>query len=340
MRINMIAHGQNVKGQGVGSAYFELVKLLETHAADQIQLSFNHAKNCDFNHIHTIHPYCYYQMSMSKLPSCMHVHFLPETVEGSIKIPKFAQGVFYDYFMKMYRSANELIVVNPIFIEPLTRYDIDPEHITYIPNVVATKDFYPIDRSKLEATYALYDIDPDVFTAISVGQVQTRKGVIDFIEIAKQMPDIQFVWAGGFSFGKITDGYEALKQAIETAPNNVKFVGIVEREQMNALYNICDVFLSTSYNELFPMAILEAINAGLPLIIRNLDLYQQIYFADYLRADTLEEYQKHLNTLKTSKTAYLSAQAVSQKIATDYSETQVLQQWLNYYHGFMERWVK
>ena len=43
---------------------------------------------------------------------------------------------------------------------------------------------------------------------MGAGQVQTRKGVMDFVEVAKKMPDVKFVWAGGFSFGAITDGHE------------------------------------------------------------------------------------------------------------------------------------
>ncbi|WP_367301730.1 hypothetical protein [Listeria fleischmannii] len=57
-----------------------------------------------------------------------------------------------------------------------------------------------------------YQIPLDKFVVLGVGQVQHRKGVLDFIEVAKSLPDIQFVWAGGFSFGKITSGYEELKK--------------------------------------------------------------------------------------------------------------------------------
>ena len=55
---------------------------------------------------------------------------------------------------------------------------------------------------------------------LGAGQVQTRKGVLDFVNVAKQMPDVQFVWAGGFSFGRITDGYEELKKLQENPPEN------------------------------------------------------------------------------------------------------------------------
>lgn len=336
----MISQGEEVKGQGVGAAYYELMKLLKTKLADQFEVAYNNAKGSLINHVHTIHPLCYLRMKLSKHPSCMHVHFLPETVEGSIKLPKFIQKLFYRYIIRFYRSAQELIVVNPIFIEPLMTYGIKRENITYIPNVVSTKDFYPKEIKEPIGLFAQHDLSPEKFTVVSVGQVQTRKGVLDFIEIAKQMPDVQFIWAGGFSFGKITDGYETLKTIIENPPANVRFVGIVEREEMNELYNAVDVFLTTSYNELFPVSILEAINVGLPLVIRDLDLYEKIYFTDYLRANTNEEFITHIRNLKDNPTVMEQAKAASAKIASDYSEDNVAKLWQEYYTKFAKRWTK
>ncbi|OFK59579.1 hypothetical protein HMPREF2811_04380 [Globicatella sp. HMSC072A10] len=336
----MISKGEEVKGQGVGSAYFELIKLIELKLSDKIKLTYNNAKEADFNHIHTIHPKCFWQMKTSKKPSCMHVHFLPETVEGSIKLPKIVQSFFYHYFIHFYKTAEELIVVNPIFIEPLKQYGIDKERITYIPNVVATKDFYPKQINEPSELFKKHHLSLDKFTVISVGQVQTRKGVLDFIEIAKQLPEVQFIWAGGFSFGKITDGYDQLTAVIKNPPSNVKFVGIVDREQMNELYNACDLLLTTSYNELFPVSILEAVNSGLPILVRDLDLYEKIYFTDYLRANNNEAFVDYIKELMTSPETMAKAKASSNKIATDYSEENVAQLWDDYYTRFYQRWVK
>ena len=38
---------------------------------------------------------------------------------------------------------------------------------------------------------------------------------MDFFALAKRMPDVEFIWAGGFSFGKISDGYEEIKKEME-----------------------------------------------------------------------------------------------------------------------------
>ncbi|MDK6239857.1 glycosyltransferase, partial [Klebsiella pneumoniae] len=76
--------------------------------------------------------------------------------------------------------------------------------------------------------------------------------------LAEANPDIQFIWAGGFSFGKITDGYEHYRNLVENPPKNLIFTGIVKREELVNYLNIADLFLLPSFDELFPMSVLEA----------------------------------------------------------------------------------
>ena len=42
------------------------------------------------------------------------------------------------------------------------------------------------------------NLDKDKFVILGIGQVQERKGVKDFIKLAGQNPQIQFIWAGAF----------------------------------------------------------------------------------------------------------------------------------------------
>lgn len=338
LKVNMISSGENVKGQGVGAAYKEIVRLLETRAKDEISLSFNDDKGCQLNHVHTVHPKCFTLMKLSKLPSCMHVHFLPETLEGSIQLPKIAESVYHKYVLTMYRSADELVVVNPIFIDPLTKYGIDREKITYIPNVVSTDQFYPEAEEELAPSAEMYGIKKDRFNVIGVGQVQTRKGVLDFAEIARRLPDMEFYWAGGFSFGIITDGYKELSELMDNPPKNLHFLGIVDRSNMNDLYNLCDCLLMTSYNELFPMAILEGVNAGIPLLLRDLDLYKMIYFSDYPRAYDNDRFMEQLIRLRDDSNYYKEAKQASFDIADYYSEERIVRLWVDYYKRIIEKY--
>ena len=166
-----------------------------------------------------------------------------------------------------------------------------------------------------------------------------RKGVLDFIEVAKQLPDIQFVWCGGFSFGKITDGYEELKKVVENPPANVKFLGIIPREEMNDLYNISDVLFMPSYNELFPMAILEAVNLHVPLVLRDLDLYRDILFEKYERANDNTGFVQAIKRLYEEPQVYEAKALQSKEISEYYCKENVLKIWREFYSGIYKRFV-
>lgn len=59
IRINMFSQADSVKGQGVGSAYNELIKLLRTHLVDEFYVTINKYGNSDLTHYHTINPTYY-----------------------------------------------------------------------------------------------------------------------------------------------------------------------------------------------------------------------------------------------------------------------------------------
>ena len=166
---------------------------------------------------------------------------------------------------------------------------------------------------------------------LGVGQIQTRKGVIDFIDIARKMPDVQFVWAGGFSFGGITDGYKELKNQMETAPKNILFTGIVDRDLMNDIYNVSDVLFMPSYNELFPMSILEAMNTSTPVLLRDLELYEDILFDYYLKEHDNKGFMKAIQKLKNDSDYYEQAKQKAIRGHKFYSRESVLGMWKSFY---------
>lgn len=329
--INMLSSADKVAGQGVGSAYLEQVNLVREGAPELFDIYINSRKKCDIVHVHTVDLWNYFRMK--KGVSVCYVHFLPDTLDGSIKLPKFAFNVFKKYVTKFYNKADHLVVVNPIFIDDLVKFGIDRSKITYIPNYVSREKFYKKDASDIRKKYNISD---DAFVVLGVGQVQTRKGVMDFIDVANKMPDTTFVWCGGFSFGRITDGYEELKKIYENPPKNVIFTGIVPREEMNDMYNMADVLFMPSYNELFPMSILEAINSSKPLLLRDLDLYRDILFEKYLKGTNNDEFVSKLNDLKNDKELYDKYSKLSNEISEFYSKEHVLEIWKEFYQSIVK----
>ena len=70
----------------------------------------------------------------------------------------------------MYRKADEIVVVNPVFKKPLIDLGIKEDKITYIPNYVSKDDFYPLSQEVIDKRKEKYgiewkspvDMNPDV----------------------------------------------------------------------------------------------------------------------------------------------------------------------------------
>ena len=228
-----------------------------------------------------------------------------------------------------------LVTVNPNFIPKLEAYNIDRKKITYIPNFVSAEKFYNLSIEEKQIAKKKFKIARDVFVVLGVGQIQTRKGVIDFINIAKKLPEIQFVWAGGFSFGNITDVYKELKNQIDNAPKNILFTGIVERDFMNDIYNVSDVLFMPSYNELFPMSILEAMNTHTPILLRDLELYEDILFDYYLKEHSNEGFISTIQKLENDLEYYNQAKEKAIRGHNFYSRDSVLSMWKDFYKNVL-----
>src|SRR5699024_203476 len=123
----------------------------------------------DINHFHTVNPNYYVKMRASNAINVAYCHFLPDTLDGSIKIPKAFFGIFKRYVTSFYRSADYLIVVNPIFMKELERYHIQKERMVYIPNYVSKDQFYEKSIDEKTAIRKRYGIGADAFVVLGVG---------------------------------------------------------------------------------------------------------------------------------------------------------------------------
>lgn len=332
--INMLSSADKVKGQGVGSAYLEQLALVQNGLDSSYLVEVNKLDCADIMHYHTIDLKHYLSVPFAKAKGSSTVgavHFLPETVEGSLQLPKLTTKVFYKYIISFYKKMDHLVTVNPNFIDKLEAYGIPRSKVTYIPNFVSKEKFYKMDETAKKEVRQKHGIDENKFVVLCAGQLQVRKGIFDFIEIAKAMPEVQFIWAGGFSFGNITSGYKEVKEILECPPDNVKFTGIVDRTVMNELYNIANVLFLPSYSELFPMIILEAMNCNTPILLRDIDVYPRILFDYYIKGNSNEEFIEAIRALKDDPAFRQKYINKSLEGSLYYSKEHILGMWQKFY---------
>ncbi|KRL39872.1 glycosyltransferase family 4 protein [Lacticaseibacillus manihotivorans] len=330
--IHMFSSADKVAGQGVGAVYTELLDLLKQYLPNEFNISINDYSPSVISHYHTIDP-AFFASTFSKRRGRKigYVHFLPDTLDQSLTLPKPARWTLDKYVVAFYKRMDTLVVVNPNFIPRLAEYGIDPKKVTYIPNFVSRQTFYPETAENKAILRTKYGIKQDDFVVFGAGQVQDRKGVDDFIALAKRNPDMRFIWAGGFSFGMITNGYDHLKSAVANAPENLTFTGIVPREEMVDYYNIADCFLLPSFEELFPMAVLEAFSTETPVMVRALDLYDTIIEPYAIEASDVQAMNQMLHELRDHPEMQQAYTEKSKAAAQEYSQARLARVWERFY---------
>ena len=97
--INMLSSADKVPGQGVGSAYLELVRLLTRGGGVKFDIRINAHGKADINHFHTVDPQFFLKMKASKAVNVVYCHFLPDTLDAASGSP----GCFLAYSKDMSR---------------------------------------------------------------------------------------------------------------------------------------------------------------------------------------------------------------------------------------------
>jgi len=100
---------------------------------------------------------------------------------------------------------------------------------------------------------------------------------------------------------------------------------------MNEIYNLGDVMFLPSYEELFPMTILEAMCVNVPILLRDLDIYPDILFDFYGKGTNNEEFIAELKKLRDDKDYYAQQVDASKRGNEFYSKEHVTKMWDEFY---------
>ena len=284
MKVKLISESVfTVKEHGVHTAFLATKKLLESQGVEVIVNSFDKA---DITHIHTIGPYSLAQL-MRDEKTIVSAHVIPESFKDSLVLANYWKGGAESYLRFFYNKADMVLAVAPKVKDVLKKLGVVSKTQVF-PNPIDLNSFKKDDEAR-EKIRAKHNFNQKDFIVVSVGQIQTRKGVMDFLETAKALPKIKFVWLGGKPFGKLTKVDKELEAKLKTPLQNALFLGSRPVEEMPDYLNMADVFFMPSYQENAPMAILEAGATSLPLVFRDLEEYKMLYGGGYLTGENFTQ---------------------------------------------------
>jgi 1,2-diacylglycerol-3-alpha-glucose alpha-1,2-galactosyltransferase len=315
------------KGNGVHTAFIDHVELL--NSKNDIENVVNNKGWGDVFHCHTYGPYYFLKGLWYKGKRVHTVHVIPDSIKGSIfKWEKFLPFVNW-YFRQVYSFSDVCIAISPTVEEAIKKSGAKTE-IVRINNPVNVEKWKRTIENRKNGRFILGLKQKD-FVVLGVGQMQARKGIEDFIDIAASMPDVKFVWAGGRPLKGATEGISRINAKIKSAPKNIQFTGMLELNEMPLIYAAADAMLFTSYQENCPLAPIEAAACGMPVIFRDIDEYKSLYEHPYLKANSNSEFIELTRKLIDDKQFYNDCLSLSKQLVTQFDREVIREKLINLY---------
>ena len=177
-------------------------------------------------------------------------HVTAEDIKGVFWFGSLVSPVLKRYLIFAYGLADLVFCPSAYTKSLLIAYGLPEKKLVVQSNGVDLKDFFSDaeERVRARAAFKLRGL-----VVGTIGLAIPRKGIATFLSLARDFPQIQFIW-----FGKIYSSLMA-KPLPKNLPLNVVFTGFVEN--IRAAFNSLDIFIFPSHEENQGMAILEAVAA-------------------------------------------------------------------------------
>ena len=204
-------------------------------------------------------------------PVLMWAHSTEEDFRDSFPGANRIAPLFRRWIAHLYRRG-DLVVTPSEYSRSLISA---PEYgirapIRVLSNGVDTSFFRP-DPSARGRLREQLGLAPETRVVVSVGMQLVRKGILDWVELARAMPEVAFVWYGRTDPRLLTSDVE---QALRSAPANALFPGYVRPEQLREAYCGADAFCFLTKEETEGIVLWEALACGVPALVRGIPIYR------------------------------------------------------------------
>jgi 1,2-diacylglycerol-3-alpha-glucose alpha-1,2-galactosyltransferase len=321
------------KGQGVHTAFIDCVDLLKSRP--DVEVVVNNQGWGDIMHAHTYGPYYFWKGRKYKGRRIYTVHVIPDSIKGSLPVWQLWMPAVRWYFRKVYTYADVCIAISPMVEEAIRSLNAETR-IARIFNPIHSEKFASAPERRIAGRKKLGLLEKE-FVVLGVGQLEGRKGVEDFLDIAEACPEYTFVWVGGRPWGVMTEGIVKLNKRIAAVGSRIKFPGMFELADMPLIYNAADMLLFPSYQENCPLVPVEAAAAGLPVVYRDIQEYIHLYQHPYLKAKNTSEFINLTKKIATNRGFREKAIAISRKLLSQFEKEEIRRQLLSLYRDVLEK---
>jgi glycosyltransferase involved in cell wall biosynthesis len=162
------------------------------------------------------------------------------------------------------RHSNAVVFPAAVVAEAFSEFaEVPPDRTAILPQGLAREKTNPSVPAEVDLRSEL-GIPADARVVLNVGYADQRKGIDLFLETAGQAtadaPNLHFVWLGNLN----AEALELRARLERSAAENVHFAPFTE--DISPYLDLADVFYLSSREDPFPSVVLEAMDAGLPVV--------------------------------------------------------------------------
>ncbi len=289
-----------VAKSGFRTAYEQHRKALE-----KVGVSVTDDPDSDYDllHLHFFGPKSLFYLKRAKrlkIPVIVHAHSMgAHDFADSFTLFNSIAPLYEKYLYYFYESSDAIFTCSQYAREQLRSQGITKP--IYVVSNTVDRDRFRFSEESRQLWRTRLGLKN--FTVFCAGNVIPRKGVLDFLEVARRLPQIEFVWFGHL-WPKLLTFYPEMHNAIENRPPNVIMPGFVE--DTPGAFAAGDLFFFPSLRENQPMVLLEAASLGRPLIVRDIPEYRG-WLTDRVNARTgssVEEFVQIISELAHNPTEW------------------------------------
>ncbi len=222
-----------------------------------------------------------------------HAHSTEEDFRNSFRGSNLLSPLFKHWLRYCYRQGDLVITPTPYSKKILEDYRLNRPIVAISNGIDLTK----FNRANADGQRfrEQYNLRPEQKAVISVGHFMQRKGIVDFVELAKRHPDIEFIWFGHSPRSALTS---EVAEAVRTKLPNLRFPGYIKAAELRDAYAGANCFLFMTHEETEGIVLLEAMAMNIPVLIRDIPIYEEFYDGECLyKARTAEEFDFKLRAI-------------------------------------------
>ena len=272
MKVLLYTEGLKTIGKsGLGKAIKHQMKALEN---EKIEYTLDPKDDYDILHINTYFPKSYFFAKKAKKQGkkiVYHAHSTEEDFRNSFIFSNLLSPLFKKWLIKAYRLGDVIVTPTPYSKRLLEGYNgLEKKEIYAISNGIEIEFFKKDVASgkKFRKDYNYSDKDKIV---IGIGLYIERKGILDFVEQAKRLPQYKFVW---FGHSPLSASPKKIRDAVNTKLPNLLFAGYVEREVIKAAMSGADLFFMPTLEETEGIPLIEACATKQNILVRDIPIWQ------------------------------------------------------------------